>query len=140
MPSRSADCSLGPKRRIKRRGDFLRIQQKGRKFRSSHFLLITSPNQRAGNEADSRIGVTITTKVDKRAARRNRLRRRIREVFRRERRTLLEHSDIVLIALKGATELSFDKIRAQMRYLFYQSGLKLSSRSGRGSGKKHTNT
>jgi len=138
MLPQSLDRSFGPNRRIKRRSDFLRIQQKGKKFRSSHFLLITASGEsrRTSLRADSRIGITVTTKIDKRAARRNRLRRRVREVFRQERSTLVEPSDLVLIALRGATELSFDKILRQVRYLLYQSGLKNNRRSGKRAEKK----
>ena len=99
------DYGLGPSRRVKRRKDYLRIQSEGRKIRSKHFLTTVAARIGSVSEsADSRIGVTITKKIDKRAARRNRLRRRIREFFRLNRSRLRPSTDIVVIALAGATE------------------------------------
>ncbi len=102
------DLALGPHRRVKHRQDFLRIQKQGRKLRAPHFLLsIVARNP----DEQSRIGVTITTKVHKRAVKRNKLKRRIRHLFRTHRASLRAPVDIVVIALTGATELGFTEVR-----------------------------
>lgn len=108
----SSDFSFGPERRIKNRKDYLRIQQGGRKLRSTHFLLAYSILQ--DKHSQSRIGVTITTKVNKSAVERNRLRRRIRELFRCHRQHLAQSLDLVVIALNGATDLSFNEVRGEL--------------------------
>jgi len=133
----TSDEKLPRSRRITHRQDFLRIQSTGRRCRSAHFLLATLPrvNAAAPQDArhvsdtllpehdDARIGITITTKVDKRAARRNRLRRRIREIFRRERARLLSGRDLVIIALTGATELEFVSVEDEVRTLLRRARL-----------------
>ena len=71
-----------------------------------------------------RLGVTVTTKIDKRAARRNRLKRRVREVFRRNRaRMPIRPLDAVLIARSGATALGFAAVRHEVLQLFASAKL-----------------
>ena len=67
-----------PQQRLKKRPEFLALQESGKKHYSKHFLLIIGKS--AGSE--SRLGVTITRKVHKSAVHRNQLRRRVREIFR----------------------------------------------------------
>ena len=123
------DYSLGPERRIKRRSDYLRVQSSKNKVSSRHFLLAYRPRPdvaepSAAEEQQHRFGVTITTKVDKRAARRNRLRRRLRECYRLIRPRLVSGSfDIAIIARNGACDLSFEKLSREFKYLLYESKL-----------------
>lgn len=63
---------------------------------------------------ESRLGVIITRKVDKRAARRNRLRRRLREIFRTERHKLTKKVDLVIIARKDAADCRFARIKQEV--------------------------
>ena len=133
----TAEFRFGPERRIKHRQDFLRVQQRGNKWRTKHLLICVSPRQAPpGSEPEqqqlyqSRLGVTVTTKVHKRAVRRNRFKRRVREIYRREQSKFQSPSDLVVIALQGATELDFGKLSRELKYLFYRSGL-LAERRGR---------
>jgi ribonuclease P protein component len=114
------DRSIGPSRRIKKRTDYLKVQDKGAKCRTKHFLLSYLDSS---NSEDSRIGVTVTKKVDKRAVARNAIKRRVREIFRSRRPFFVKKADVVIIALQGASELSFDQISRQINYLFYKSNL-----------------
>ena len=100
--------------RIKKRGEFLKVQSGGKKFRSSHLLLICSPQIHSNHDGLNRLGITVTTKVDKRAVARNLLKRRIREVFRKELRASQTPHDLVFIALNGATAESFESIESQV--------------------------
>ena len=108
-----------PAQRVKKRAQFLRIQSSGRKLRSPHFLFIFEPRREPQSTKEStplnRLGVTITTKINKRSVQRNLLRRRIREIFRRE--FPYGILDIVVVALNGATELTFDEVRDELRSL-----------------------
>ena len=118
----------GPNHRVKKRNDFLRLQSEGRKVRAFNLLLVFAErrpyvDKQTGvaetiTTADSRLGITVTKKIDKRAARRNRLKRRIREIFRRERGRFLFAADVVVIALDGAMELEFLELRRQLRFAF----------------------
>ena len=100
----------------------MRIQSVGKKLRSAHFLITfirinpedSAPQSKSTLGMESRLGVTITTKVDKRAAARNRLRRRIREIFRKNRERLKFEIDLVVIALTGAADLSFSEVEQEI--------------------------
>ena len=131
------DQRFGPEQRVKRRADFLRIQNDGVKYTSTHFMLSVLPSDmsfapsrlRASANLDTkspdiRIGITVTTKVDKRSARRNRLKRRVRECFRKTRKRFVKTSvDIVLIARGGATELDYHRVVKEFHYLLYQANI-----------------
>ena len=73
--------------------------------------------------------------MDKRAVKRNQIKRRVREVFRHKRTQFQNNADIVIIALSGAEKLDFGQISRQLIFLFYKSKLlkekKLSSRKQR---------
>ena len=111
----------GPECRVKRRGDFVRIQNVGEKFRSRFFLVAVVPassrRDASAAQAGCRLGITITTKIDKRSSRRNRLRRRLRELFRKNFRQFPRAVDAVVIAHNGSTELSFEEVEREVCYL-----------------------
>lgn len=110
--SKKIDQTLPARVRIKRRVEFLNIQSRGEKVSSRHFLICLQ--SRAENETESRVGVTITTKVHKRANKRNYVKRSCREVFRRLRHGLKEVVDVVIIARNGSTELEFEAIQTEL--------------------------
>lgn len=130
-----------PDFRVKKRSEFVRVQEAGKKipfsFKPSKdnpdaaikkstdcFLLISAPIDKRFKVVDStRIGITITKKVHKRAVRRNRVKRRIREVFRHERPKFRKNRDIVIICRKGAEELSFEALEKDILQLFKRVGL-----------------
>lgn len=127
------EYKLGPERRVKRRREYLELQNKGKKARGRYFLVSHCPTiaNRPGRKAnedllpacENRIGITVTKKVNKRAAHRNRLKRRVREIFRHLRPRIQGYNDIVVIALNGATELSNEQVSRELKYLFYKAKL-----------------
>jgi len=95
------------------------VQEQGLKLYSKHFLLIA-----LGSAAEnSRVGITITTKVDKRATERNRLKRRIREIFRLNSKNLKENFDIVVIARKNAVTCDYPQIEREILGALKHHGL-----------------
>lgn len=86
--------------RLKLKRDFYRVQTRGKKLYSEHFLIIVLPSASSA----SRLGITVTRKVDKRASARNRLKRRIREAFRGVRSKFTAAYDVVVIARRQACE------------------------------------
>ncbi len=119
MGAERPDERFGPERRVRKRKDFLRIQGKGRKTRAFNLLVVTVPR----DDQQIRLGITVTTKIDKRSARRNRLKRKIREIFRRDRRYFVAHADVVVIALEGATTLEYEEVKRQLRFAWRKVGL-----------------
>jgi ribonuclease P protein component len=87
--------------RLRRRSEFLRVQDKGHKLPADCVLALVLPNGRA--DGLTRVGLTVSTKVGN-AVVRNRIRRCLRELFRARRATLPKGLDMVLIARQSAAE------------------------------------
>jgi len=119
----SSGSSFGPERRIRKRPDFLRVQKLGRKNRSDHFLIVSCEmvaDEPSGAPSLSRLGITVTKKVDKRAVVRNRLKRLIREFFRRHCPVFNPPLDLVVIAHNNASGLGAQEVNAELGDLFAQ--------------------
>jgi ribonuclease P protein component len=64
-------------------------------------------------EAPARLGLTVSQKVGN-AVRRNRVKRLVREVFRRERALFPRGAELVVIAKAGTRVDAFDAVRAEI--------------------------
>ncbi len=104
--------------RIRKRPEILKLQESGSKAFSRHFLLIVKP----GSNASSRIAITVTRKIDKRAVGRNRLKRRVREIFRRNHNRLAQSFDILVIARKNAVDLPLSEIQREILGALHHNG------------------
>ena len=89
--------------RIRNRRDFLRVQQRGRRFYAGPILFVHLP----AATAEPRLGVTVTKKVAKQAVIRNRIKRLTREVYRLNAHRLPRPIDLVAIARRGNHTWSF---------------------------------
>ena len=99
-----------PKRaRLTKRPEFLNVSREGRKIHTPHYIVIRKPNEKG----ESRLGITVSAKVGK-AVVRNRIKRHLREFFRRHRQELPPHHDIVIIARRGAEKLSLKEVTAEV--------------------------
>ena len=88
--------------RVRRRAEFVSLQREGRRRHTAHFVVVRRPS--AGGT--SRLGVTVSKRVGN-AVKRNRIKRLVREVFRRRRETISPPSDVVVIARPGADTLTY---------------------------------
>ncbi|MEE9382384.1 MAG: ribonuclease P protein component [Nannocystaceae bacterium] len=91
--------------RLTRRADFLRVQRGGRRLHLAHFVIYMA-RQPTGVSWSTRIGVTVTRKVAG-AVGRNRIKRLVREVFRRGRTGLPAGLDVVWVAKRNASEVAY---------------------------------
>ena len=82
--------------RIRRRREFLALGRTGQKRRTEHFVLLLKRAAEA-----PRLGITVSRKVGD-AVTRNRLKRRIREAFRRHDTRAGFPYDVVVIAKPGS--------------------------------------
>jgi ribonuclease P protein component len=73
-------------------------------------------------EGESRLGITVTTKVDKSSVQRNRLKRRLKEVWRKERHGFQKQAEFVVIALTGATTLDYWGVERELLLLLREAG------------------
>ncbi|MFZ0678942.1 MAG: ribonuclease P protein component [Candidatus Binatus sp.] len=98
-----AQLSFAAADRLHRSAEFLRLQRDGVRFQSPHFVMYAS---RLEHEPErSRLGVTVSRRIGNSVVR-NRVKRRVRECFRKElRASLPAGASIVVIARGGAGAL-----------------------------------
>jgi len=89
------DQSFPPHARFHHGRDFGRAFRRGVRVHGRHCLVVLAPRPRRGGRR-ARLGVTVSTKVDKRAVRRHQLKRWVRELFRRELAGRLHAHDLVV--------------------------------------------
>ena len=116
--------------RLHRSAEFLRLQRSGVRFESPHFVVY------AGNlagypddePARARLGVTVSRRVGI-AVVRNRVKRRVREIFRRViRDTLPAGTSIVVIARAGASTLASSAIDNELAIAARNLGARIAAK------------
>ena len=95
--------------RLRKRPEFLALQREGRRRTAPHFIVIT----RSKETAPSRLGVTTSRKAGN-APERNRIRRMVREFFRRSRIALVPPRDVLVIARPGAAALGYWDVHREL--------------------------
>jgi ribonuclease P protein component len=94
--------TLGPQERIRKRKDFLFLYKKGKRYRGKYFNLIYLSN----DFSFSRMAVIVSKKVGN-AVKRNKIKRQMRTLFRRNKSLLKAPLDIIIIAKKEILESSW---------------------------------
>jgi ribonuclease P protein component len=98
---------LTPHERIRRKKDFSSLYRNGSRFRGRYFDLVYRPSQ----SGTSRLAVVVSRKVGP-AVTRNRVKRRIRDLFRRNKGVFAEPMDVIVVTRKEVTDLSASELRA----------------------------
>ena len=99
--------------RVRSGKDFRRLGREGRRRQGGHFVVLAGPGMAPERP---RLGLTVSRRVG-RAVARNRVKRRVREWFRRERGRLAPGTDYVVIARRGAAELDTRSTWAELEEL-----------------------
>jgi ribonuclease P protein component len=107
-PARS--LSFPKHARLRKRGDYLRVQQHGRRQHTECFVVLSAPAPDPG----SRIGITVSTRIGNAVAR-NRVKRMVREILRASWRDIQPPGDIVIIAKPGAAQTTHAKAATQLK-------------------------
>src|SRR5215469_9848464 len=82
--------------RLHRSAEFIRLQRNGARFQTRHFVMYAGILD--SDAARTRLGVTVSRRIGN-AVVRNRVKRRVREIFRTNMRAMLPaHSSVVVIA------------------------------------------
>lgn len=105
-------------RRIRKRGEFRSVQGHGKKLHTDHFLVFVLPRDKAspGEALPTRLGVTVSKKVGGAVAR-NRVKRLVREAFRRLKALFPSGLDLVFVAKRSAVEAEFDQVVREIERL-----------------------
>lgn len=106
--------TLDPRERIRKKKDFLNLYKKGNRYRGKYFTLI----HLSSDSAFSRVGVVASRKVGS-AVTRNRVKRWMRELFRRNKELLAGPVDLLIVALPAMREAAWKDVREE-----YLIGLK----------------
>ncbi len=110
--------------RLTRRSEYLKLSHEGRRVHTPHFIILSQKNEKGQN----RLGITVSAKVGN-AVMRNRIKRLLREFFRRHQREAPGERDLVIIAKRGAEGLTSDQVAAELREAFtYRGAAKTSGR------------
>ena len=104
--------------RLRHRQDFLRAQAQGKRLHTRHFGVTLAP-MAAGHP---RLGLVATRRMGK-AVRRNRVKRLLREFFRRH-QTGLPAFDLVIMAKKGASALGYHQVEEELGRLLFSRARK----------------
>jgi ribonuclease P protein component len=102
--------------RLRRRPEFLRAQRLGHKHHMRHFLVFVTEQVPEHVPLPTRLGVTVTRKVGS-AVVRNRIKRLVREAFRRERHRLEPGYDMVWVAKRTAGDTSYLDVVSDLQVL-----------------------
>ena len=97
--------------RIRKRREFLLVQGRGKKIHLQDLLAFIFPR-----EGGPRLGITASKKVGTSVVR-NKVKRRIRELWRLTKHELPSGFDIVILARRSAREAKFHELKAQMEEL-----------------------
>ena len=98
--------------RLRKRREFLEVQHEGRKIHSRDLLILVCSRA----DTSQRVGITVSTKVGG-AVQRNRVKRVLREVWRRHHRVLPEGLDVVMIAKRTAVDATLAELTVQFEEL-----------------------
>jgi ribonuclease P protein component len=112
-PTVKGTASFTKADRLRRRSEYLRVQAQGRRIYSRHFGVTLAPTEAPG----PRLGLVVTRRFGK-AVRRNRMKRLLREFFRRH-KALLPPKDLIIMAKKGANTLSYHQVQAELGRLLF---------------------
>jgi ribonuclease P protein component len=110
--------------RLRRRRDYLRVQNTGQKHHTRNFLVFVAqtPTADVSDLPSTRLGITVTRKVGN-AVVRNRIKRLVREAFRRNHVRFASGLDVVWVAKRGAKDLQFDGACEDLERLLKRPGL-----------------
>ena len=103
---------------LKKNYEFRRLYYKGKSAAGSRLVLYVLPNRTEVN----RLGITVGTKLGK-AVVRNRVRRRIREIYRLSEARLARGRDLVVVARSRSVDAKYRELEEEFLRLAGKLGL-----------------
>jgi ribonuclease P protein component len=112
------DENFTPLERIRKKKDFLNLYKNGKRYRGKYFVLIYLSNE----FTFSRVAIVASKKLGN-AVQRNRIKRWLRTLFRRNKELLEKPLDLIFIPRKEIHEANWEKLTKD-----FQAALKFSQR------------
>ena len=103
---------------LKMNYEFHRLYRKGRSAATAFLVVYARQTKRPGN----RVGFTVSTKLGK-AVKRNRVRRRLREIYRLHEGELARGVDLVVVARGRAVTATYGQLEGAFLYACKKLGL-----------------
>jgi len=97
------------KERLKKTNEFKRVFSQGMSRFGKYTIIFILPGQQETN----RVGIIVKKSIGK-AAQRNRIKRRLREIWRLKGKNIISGSDVIIIAKKEILEAPFLEIEQEM--------------------------
>ena len=107
-----SDSSFPAKFKIKTSRDFRNIFSQGTRIYSENFILYTKPN----SLGFPRLGVSAGRKVSALSVRRNRIKRVLREIFRKNKPAFCSN-DVVFVVKNDVSDKKFSELRSEIKKL-----------------------
>ena len=104
------DENFTPQERISKKKDFLHLYKNGKRYRGKYFILIYLSNELAF----SRVAVVASKKFGN-AVQRNRTKRWLRTLFRRNKKLLKKPFDLIFIPRKAIHEAKWQNLTDEYR-------------------------
>jgi len=98
---------------LKKNHEFKRVYHKGRNAASVYAVVYCRRN----GKAENRLGITVSTKLGG-AVQRNRIRRRLKEIYRLNEEKLASGNDIVIVARMRSRFAGFSELESSVLALF----------------------
>ncbi len=115
-------CDMERTSSLKKNYEFRRLYYNGKNAAGSRLVLYVRPNRTETN----RLGITVGTKLGK-AVVRNRVRRRIREIYRLNEARLARGRDLVVVARSRSVDAKFREMEEEFLRLAGKLGLLVES-------------
>jgi ribonuclease P protein component len=106
--------TLPRQERLRKRSQFTAVQGRGKKLHTEHFLVFVLPQ--TDSLAAARLGITVSKKVGG-AVVRNRVKRLVREAFRRLKTLFPKGLDVVFVAKQTAANRELTEVARELEKL-----------------------
>jgi len=110
---------LPPKNRLLKKKDFEEVKKKGRKFQSRFFGLLVQPT----DKEFPRFGFILSTKISKKATKRNRAKRLLREAVRKILPRVAPGLDVIFLGKREIFGRSQKELEFEVEKIFIQAGV-----------------
>lgn len=104
--------------RLRKRYQFNYVYKSGEHFSSEHIVLYTATSK----TKSIKVGLAVTKKVGH-AVVRNKIRRRLREIIKKQLPIMKQNYNIIVVARENVTEASFDELSFEFNKLIKKANL-----------------